>query len=152
MPQRYARVQIWLHWVIAALVGLEYATSELIEEGGAFLAGLHVWPGVAILVLMPIRLVLRLALGTPEPPESEHPFLRRLAVWTHWAFYALLILIPAGALAARYGVWKGGQLLHDAGEPVFFILFWLHLGAALVHHFIFRTDVLIRMVPILERR
>ncbi len=151
-PAGYSRLQIWLHWLVAILVAAEYATSDFVEHGGRELAALHVWPGVAIIVLMALRLVVRLVQGAPEPPESEHPLLRRVAVGTHWAFYILLFAIPAGGLADRwYGI-RAGLLVHDAGEAVFFILLWLHIGAALAHHYVFGTDVLTRMVPRLARR
>jgi len=143
----YSRLQITLHWLIAGLVLVEYMTADFVEhDGQSALAWLHVWPGVAILGLMALRLLVRFVQGAPEPPASEHELLRKVAVWTHWAFYVLMIVIPGGGLLARYGGIGAAQLLHDVGESVFFLLLWVHIGAALVHHFVFRTDVLMRMV------
>ena len=150
MAQRdgYSRIQIALHWTIVALVLVEYASGELVEEGSrtSALALIHVWPGLAIIALMLLRLAIRLVRGAPPPPRSEPELLRRFAVWTHWAFYVLLIAIPGGAALDWYFGLGFGQVIHDVGEPVFFALVWIHIGAAAAHHFIFRTNVVRRMV------
>ncbi len=144
----YSRLQIALHWSIVALVLVEYASGELVEEASrtSALALIHVWSGLAIIVLMILRLGLRLLRGAPPPPRSEHELLRRFAVWTHWAFYVLLFAIPGGGALDWYFGLGFGQVIHNVGEPVFFVLVWIHIGAAAVHHFIFRTNVVRRMV------
>jgi len=144
----YSRLQIALHWLVVLFVLAEYATSDFVERGGAASswAWLHVWPGIVIVVLMAIRLLVRMVQGAPEPPESEHPLLRQAAKLTHVAFYILMFTIPLGGLADRYLNIPGGMLLHDASESIFFIIMWLHIIAALAHHFVLRTDVLRRML------
>jgi cytochrome b561 len=143
----YNTLQIGLHWLVVILIAMEYATSGFVEDGASSgLAVLHVWPGIAIIVAMTARLLIRLVMGAPEPPKDEHPMLRRAAVWTHWAFYVLLIAIPAGGLADHYYQIGSGMLLHNIAEGIFFILMWLHIAAALAHHFVLRTDVLRRML------
>jgi len=145
----YTRLQILLHWLIVALVLVEYGSSDGLEHNAGTVGGLalaHVWTGVVILALMALRLIVRLIQGAPEPPASEREILRKIAVWTQWAFYALLILIPLGGVLDWYGGIKAGLLLHDIGEGIFFILVWVHVAAAFAHQFIFRTDVVRRML------
>jgi len=143
----YSKLQIGLHWLVVIFIAMEYATSGFVEDGAkSGLAVLHVWPGIAIIAAMTLRLLVRLVVGAPVPPKDEHPMLRRAAVWTHWAFYVLLVAIPAGGLADHYYQIGSGMLLHNVAESIFFILMWLHIAAALVHQFYLRTDVMQRML------
>lgn len=146
----YSKVQVGLHWLIALLVLTEYMVSPehipVSRINDSLTGSIHVWAGAAVMGLMALRLLVRLVQGAPEPPEDEQEILRKIAVWTHWAFYLLLIAIPLGGLLAAYGGVQAGMLLHDLGEPIFFLLIILHGGAALLHHFYFRTDVLKRMM------
>ena len=146
-PAGYSRLQIALHWLVVLLVLAEYATGELAEDGvRGGLAALHVWPGIAIIGLMALRLMLRLVRGVPAPPESEAPILHRIAEWTHRLFYALLLAIPAGGLWSLYFGGRAGQLIHDLAEPVFFVLVWLHVAAALYHRVVLKSGVMERML------
>lgn len=146
----YSKLQLGLHWLIALLVLTEYmASPEHIPVSRVLDSGIgnnHVWTGAAIMVLMVLRLLVRLVQGAPNPPEDEPEILRKIAVWTHWALYVLLVAIPAGGLLAAFGGVQSGMLVHDLGESAFFLLLILHGGAALLHHFYFRTDVMKRMM------
>ena len=152
---RYSTAQILLHWTIAVLIvvnwflgdGMGWALKQKVE--GHPLTGikisLHVWIGVAVLVLVLIRLVLRLTQGAPA--LLGHGILDRLAEWMHWVLYALMIVGPLlGAIS-----WF--QNIPPLAEPhalLMNILLWLaglHALAALYHQFILKDGLLSRMRP-----
>ena len=155
-PTGYTRAQIALHWITLVLVALQFilhdAMSEAwdaIEDGGAVildpLVSQHVAGGALIAVLTFVRLGLRLSHGAPPPPASEHTALKLVAQATHWAFYALLILLPvSGAVAWFNGVEPAAEA-HEAMKTVLLALIALHVLAALAHQFIFKTNLMARM-------
>ena len=111
----FSRAQIVLHWLIAALVLFQLVFGESMaevidaaEEGetvsslDAVLGTAHYWFGIAILVLVGIRLVLRLNTGVPGPAADANPLLDLAARATHWAFYALLVAVPVLGLMGYY--------------------------------------------------
>lgn len=109
-------------------------------------ANLHLWAGVAILVLTMLRIVLKLVQGAPEPPESEAPIFKLAAKATHGLFYLLLLLMPLLGLLAYYLGQGWAGFLHEGPlKALLWLLIIVHVGAALVHKFVWRTDVMDRM-------
>ena len=118
--------------------------------------------GLAILLLALVRLVYRLWHGAPPLP-AELPAVQKLAAQlSHYALYALMLLMPligwAMLSAAPYpillGSWHLPPLMHpDAVRYaqlrqlhgvlgfVFYLLILVHLGAALMHALIRRDGV-----------
>lgn len=156
MTDRYSRLQIRLHWIIVALVALQYIVHEPITVAFDRLldgqpvtpsvpVGLHVFGGFTVFALTLVRLAVRQSQGVPPPPASEAALLQKLAGLTHWAFYALLVALPVtGALAWFRGLEAAAEV-HEVLRAVLLGLIVLHAGAALMHHFVFKTDVLRRM-------
>ena len=172
-PRSYDGVYKTLHWVIVALVAVQYFTKlaapttfGMTEDG---LNAWHVAVGPTILLLMLVRFAWRLTHRPPPPPHDLAPALRLLARATHWAFYALLIAIPIlGWIAASgYGVrpWLFGLIPLPAladqnkslGESVGAVhgtLAWallaviaLHVCGAMYHALAKQDGVFQRMVP-----
>ena len=156
-PAGYSLAQIVLHWGIAALVIWQLVFGESLPEaeriagqGGtldsatAFLADSHLVAGFAILALVALRLVLRLARGAP--PEIEAPrATMALARLAHAAFYALLFAMPVTGPPDYYsGPPPGG--IHPLVKPLFIVLIAGHAGAALWHQFVRRDGTLRRML------
>jgi cytochrome b561 len=67
-----------------------------------------------------------------------------LARSAHFAFYILLVVVPATGLLAYYG-WDALGDVHSWAKPVFIVLILVHAGAALVHQFLLRDGTLERM-------
>ena len=44
------------------------------------------------------------------------------------------------------------KTLHEIGAKLILLLFVLHVGAALKHHFVEKDEILMRMLPRLKRR
>jgi cytochrome b561 len=184
----YSRAAIVLHWVIAAMIlgnivgGL--VMGQLLESPdpemrqiGFVGVQLHKSFGLTVLVLSVVRLVMRLIEGFPPLPAHMTGFERFLARFTHWGFYALMILMPLSGWvmvsASPLGfptLWFGlfewphlpveqsrvtAERVHNAHELLAFTaigLILLHVAGALKHHFLDRDDVLARMLPFVRRR
>jgi cytochrome b561 len=127
------------------------------------LLAIHRPLGIAILVLVAIRLVIRLTHTTPALPAGMPRWQRRLAHFSHWLFYALLFAMPlvgwAMLAAGGYPVQLAGSLhlppilpqsvrlyaflrsAHTYLALLLFGTFLMHLGAALFHGLIRRDGV-----------
>lgn len=153
--QRYSKLQIGLHWLIALLIGMNYLLSDSISE--AFRAmmqgqpipdgapGLHAPIGMAVVVLTLLRLVMRRVQGVPAPLVSDKPAMDRVGQLAHSALYLLAILAPAlGALAWFGGVGFAGGL-HGLAVNLLMLVAFVHAAAAIFHQYILRDGMLNRM-------
>lgn len=171
---RYSRGAIAFHWIIAALIALNFIAAWVAEdlppEQAAQIMGNHKAFGITILVLAVLRLVWRLTHRPPPRVQALRPWEVALAKVVHIAFYVLMIAIPlAGwamsSIAARpvsfFGLFTvpmlplgsdkavGGLFhdLHENGATLLLVLLALHVAGALKHHFIDRDGTLRRMLP-----
>jgi cytochrome b561 len=154
-PTAYSRTQIALHWAIAAIVAFQILFSGGMEAlWSDRMAGAipneafptpHSVAGLLILVLMLWRLVLRLRRGAPPPPAEEHPALALTAKATHALFYVLLIGMPISGAVAWFGGIEAPARAHAAASNLLILLIVLHVAAALVHQFWWKSEVLKRM-------
>ena len=157
MPKGYSSTQIALHWIIALLITGQFLFNEPMAE--AFESALegelqpfswavwaHIAGGIAILALALWRVALRRSRGAPPPPEGEHSLPGRIATLTHWALYALILLLPVGGLVA----WFGGVELAGEGHGllsnVLLFVVAVHVAAALWHQFWLKDHLLRRMM------
>lgn len=153
--QGYSGLQILLHWTIAALVLFQLIfgesmgeVAEALEHGDAvspsdqFMADAHYWIGIALLVLVALRLVVRLFQGTPAPIGQGKAVL--VARIVHGIFYLLLILVPVTGLLAVYVNEEIGEV-HEIGKPLFIAFIVIHALGALFHHFWLKDGTLRRM-------
>jgi cytochrome b561 len=156
----YSVLQISLHWLVALLVLFQLVFGESMtemvdaaEEGNTlspfdqFMGNAHYWVGIAILALVCIRLIVRIATGAPAPvPGNRLMVLAGEAA--HWLFYVLLFAVPVTGLLAIYVNDEFGEI-HELAKPAFILLIVLHAGAALYHHFFLKDSTLRRMlVPV----
>lgn len=155
-PRAYSRLQIRLHWLVFALLVLQYLLHEPIteafdrvEEGLAPvlspLVAAHVFGGFLIFVLVAARIYLRMERGVPTLPETDPPLQRMAAQVTHLGLYALLIAMPVSGAVAWF---RGNEVAAEAHEVLRIILLaliGLHVGAALYHQFIVKDGLMQRM-------
>lgn len=158
-PEGFSRTQIVLHWTVVALIAFQYLFSDGIEDlwraaqrgdsvdaDEAVLGYLHMAAGITVLVLVAWRLALRFTRGVPAADPSEPAILRLLAALAHFALYALIIILPvSGFVGWVFGV-NGAIGAHLVAKKVLLPLIGLHVVGALVHHFVWKTDVLKRML------
>ncbi|MBL8584954.1 MAG: cytochrome b [Rhizobiaceae bacterium] len=153
----YSGLQIGLHWLVAALVLLQFLAADGIEHawdafrdgtaaGDLKLAYLHIVVGWIIFALVVWRIVVRLSRGGPELPANEPKLLKIVAHATHGLLYVILLALPvSGSVAWFLGVTPAAGA-HVIGKTVLLVLIGLHVAGALFQHFALRSDVLMRML------
>lgn len=157
ISQSYSKLQKMLHWAVVLTFAFNYVVSDgmgrawrTFTETGmneSTTAQLHIIVGIATLVLMLLRVVVRLIQGAPEMPPAPHPLMEKAAHATHFLLYAGMILLPvAGILAWFFGVRDAGDV-HEVLVNLMVFLIILHVGAALYHQFILKDNLLKRMSP-----
>jgi cytochrome b561 len=173
-PARYGAVAQLFHWLIAALIVVQFTLAWIADDlplGMQKLATLarHKSFGMTVLMLVVLRLLWRLFHPPPQLPSAMSPIERKLARGTHVLFYALLFVMPLTgwmmSSAKNYSVsWFGRftwpnliapnerafevlKTTHQTLSWLLLALAILHIVAALKHHFWNKDDVLRRMLP-----
>jgi cytochrome b561 len=184
---KYGPTSRLLHWLTVLLVILAWTLGTFGEdlfgegeEAAGAVAGLniHIWAGLAILLIVALRFPWRIA--NPPPPAEANEFNRWLISWTdpaarltHYALYLLLFAVPivgillqfsrghalplfglaeiASPLSADRGLAHNLKELHEVLADLLVIVALLHAGAAIVHHVVFRDNTLVRMAPWLRK-
>lgn len=175
---RYTLTAIRLHWLMALLIvglfGLGLYMSDLkLSPQKLQLYSWHKWAGVTVFLLLLIRLGWRAAHRPPPPPPGMPHWQHVAATALHHLLYLLMLAIPLSGwlMSSAKGfqtVWFGllplpdllaknkplGELLETVHSTLNFTLaglVLLHAAAAIKHHFVDRDDVLIRMLPFLDK-
>jgi len=147
-PAGYTGTQIVLHWTIAVLIVLQLVIGEDIKPayrafsrgtepaaGDILNANIHVYVGLAVLVLATWRFAIRLRDGVPAAPPEESILLKRIAAAAHSLLYLFIFGMPiTGALAWYFSFRVMGEI-HELAKPVIIIVVGLHAAAALWQHF-----------------
>jgi len=128
--------------------------------------GIHMIFGLAVLVLLVIRLIVRWTTKHPEWATAGNKFFDWVGVLTHWGLYLLTFAMvitgivladQRGQLARTFGIGstptrgsfgRGGfslGFLHGGVWALLLLLIILHVGAALYHQFILKDNLLGRM-------
>ncbi len=175
MPYRYPITARWFHWItvvlliVLATVGI-WGTSFEPKDAALkdLLSDIHASTGVALFVIVALRVLHRLA-NPPAPLPSRLPRMVRLAARTnHALLYALLLVQPAvGFLdidAWGFPVaWAGLVPLpspvghaeaiapflsktHEWGAIVLAVLIAAHVGGVAYHALLRRDGVVRRMI------
>jgi cytochrome b561 len=172
MTTEYDRYSKLFHWSLAVAVLVQFVSAWISPEevqSPEALVNFHMSFGILILVLMLARFGWRLFTDIPPPHAQMPDWQARISVWTHYAFYALLILMPLlgwlwasllgwqvtlfGLVNLPYLVAAQPSLAELVGEAHAFVgtaimlLIGLHVSAALYHWLILKDDVLQRMWP-----
>ena len=170
----YTLAQRRFHWWTVLLVAAQLPLGLLMVRYGAAtdfaeptgkLYDSHKLIGLAILLLVLARLACRLVQGAPPDEPTLEPWQKVTSHITHWAIYALLIVVPlAGWLAISYygpfepfGIKLPALALQDDAKArqvfhwhklaayALIVVVGMHVGAALFHYLIRRDGVLRRM-------
>src|SRR5580698_9469181 len=172
--QRFTPLQRLLHWLMAfcilAMLFVGVGMVSTVAPKYLPLVSIHKSLGITILVLALLRLAVRLRYGTPPLPADLPEPIKLAAHLSHWAFYALMIVMPLlgwGMLsAAAYPVVVFGSvhlpailpqsdtlhtLLWDAHFYLAFAfcaLVLIHIAAALFHALVRRDGVFQTMASV----
>lgn len=174
MPNKFASIQIFLHWLTFVLLILVYATMELrglAVRGswqGVAMVVTHFSAGVTVLIVMCLRLWLRTRHASPLIHPAPPRWQTALAHLIHIALYLLFIALPVTGVLSRYfkgrDWWLFGVTMpvaptpdaalstalsdwHILLAPWGYVLISLHALAALAHHYLFKDNTLKRISP-----
>jgi cytochrome b561 len=175
----YTPAQRGFHWAMAAIlilaIGLGLVASQLTPGTSPRVELLYVHKslGMAALVLLPLRFVVRLIAGEPAWRVAPTPLVRAAAHGAHVLLYALMALLPlsgyvtsvaGGHSAPFFGLFRWPALvakdkpLSDAADVLHHYTGWaiaalvaVHVLAALWHR-LQRDEVFSRMAPAASKR
>lgn len=152
LPTTFSLPQRVLHWAMVGLILFNLLLPQGMGGRGLDIgvvppAFVHVMVGSAVLVLGLLRLLLRLIDGVPPEPCGAPLVFCRLARFGQWVFYALFFAMPLSGLIGLYGGSAAALMLHG---QVLRWLWWLliagHVSLALAHQFLWKTDMLGKML------
>lgn len=172
--QRFTPLQRFLHWLMAlcilAMLFVGVGMVSTVAPKYLGLIVLHKSLGIALLILVVIRIGVRLRDGAPALPSDLPAPMKLAAQLSHYLLYGLMFVMPllgwAMLSAAAYPVVLIGgvrlppilpqsdrwhTLLWDAHHYlglVFFAVVLLHLAAALYHALVRRDGVFSAMSPV----
>jgi len=189
MRKQYGSTARGLHWLTVLLVVLAWIMArfgeQLFDEGidalhtaTAIGLGVHLWLGLAVLIIAVLRFRWRLV-NSPPPPEVNE-FSRWLISWTdpsarltHYVLYVLLLGVPIigilllfseGKVLSAFGLadtapWFRAtrgiahtlRLLHVVLANVLVIVAIFHGVTAVLHYVVFGDNTLARMAPWLRK-
>jgi cytochrome b561 len=169
-PARFALPSRILHWLMAPMVILQLLIGVTMIASLSYyplLLAIHRPLGVLILGFAVVRLANRLTHRLPPFPATMGPAERRIASWSEYLLYALLLVQPligwAMLSAARFPIVLVGPIrlpgiaphdidvyavLRQAHTVVAFLLFatfTAHVCAVLFHTLVLRDRLLDRM-------
>lgn len=151
----YTRRQIALHWIVAALILMQYLFKDGIasawegwRSGAAATFNLavaaHIVGGGLILAFAIWRLALRRRDGVPAITGDSRVQVA-LARVTHAGLYLAMILLPVSGAVAWFGGVETAAAGHNVLKVVLLALIALHVVGALYHQFVLRDGLLARM-------
>ncbi|SDC15547.1 cytochrome b561 [Variovorax sp. CF079] len=174
---RYGAVAILLHWLMAFLVigllalGIYMVTLPDVgfNTKKITLILYHKELGLLVLVLLAVRLGWRLTNVLPQLVAHLPDWQKIAARFVHLSFYALMFVLPmtgwlmssaAGIPVSFFGFFTLPDFLprddhlfqrlidvHKWLAYVLVLVIFVHVGAALRHHFVFKDDTLRKMLP-----
>jgi len=168
-PEKYDLTYKLLHWFMAILIlmmfmaGIGFGNAKNEQEMLTMLTG-HSSIGIIVSCLLFLRILKRFVKRDPVPAHDLPRLQQRLATMVHYAIYILLILIPlTGYLTARahelpvnaFGSFNLNsglpfnnehftniRAIHETCTKLLMLVLTGHIGAALMHGFIKKDNVL----------
>jgi cytochrome b561 len=169
-PARFALPSRILHWLMAPMVIAQLLIGVTMIASLSYyplLLAIHRPLGVLILVFAVVRLANRLTHRLPPFLATMGPLERRIASWSEYLLYALLLVQPligwAMLSAARFPITLAGPLrlpgiaphdldlyavlrqAHNVFALLLFLTFTAHVCAVLFHTLVLRDGLLDRM-------
>jgi cytochrome b561 len=175
--KRFAAPQRFLHWLMAicilSMLFIGVGMVSTITTKYLTLVQIHKPLGIAILILVLIRLTLRIIYGAPELPADLPEPLRLAAISSQYIFYLLMIGMPligwAMLSAAEYPVVLFGSVHLPSIVPVspglhtllwrahhylafaFFGVILAHIAGILFHKLVRNDGIFETMAPVITR-
>jgi cytochrome b561 len=172
----FTRILHWTTFAVLIVAAVSVCARQFIEDQTArrMLLAIHEWTGLAVLVLIVLRLAWRVYANVGRLHAKMSPRTRVVAALGHYALYATTLALPIlGLLTANaYGqtlrlfgllplpalIMRDRELgyalqdWHFDAACVLLALVLGHVAAALWHHYVRRNGVLRSMQPFARRR
>lgn len=173
---RYDRVAMTLHWIVAAFVifvgTLGLAFDFIPRASRPFWINIHTIVGLVMFGFILMRALWRMAHPAPPPNPGWSRLIVVSSHITHMALYALMLVVPVIGIVAYvwhgrvfdYGlfrldfgvasqksVYEPAEEMHQLGAYVLMALVAFHVVGALWHHFIARDGIFARILPLRQR-
>lgn len=149
----YSRLQIILHWLIAALIIATWITHEAMGDAVKAAANgtlqstpPHVPLGIAVFVLVLIRVIVRMRQGSPAPAPQPDATMEAAALWGHRALYLLMIVVPMLGMARWGGGIEVAGEVHEVAANTLMLLALGHAAVAIWHQYVRKDGTLTRML------
>ncbi|MBL9073500.1 cytochrome b/b6 domain-containing protein [Tabrizicola sp.] len=150
--QGYSGIQIALHWLIAVLILAAWLSGEGAEEameaaenGGVLGFVPHVAFGLAILLLVVVRILVRLSRGAPTAPGTPGSLSVMAADWGHRLIYLLMVAVPLGGASVFFLGLEVGEI-HSLAANILMLVVLGHALMALYHQYVLKDGLLRRMM------
>lgn len=175
----YGNISIVLHWVMAVLITGLFLSGQYMVTLDYYDPWYHSAPwwhknaGLSVFVLLLCRLIWRLSNTVPESLPTYKAWEKNAAKLVHLLFYIILLLscvsgyFISTANGAGIDVFGWFELpaavnldeaqadlmgdVHEAAAWILVVLFFIHLFAALKHHFIDKDMTLLRMLKMNQK-
>lgn len=174
---QYGSVAKFLHWGMFLLIAALILVGSFMEDVEPMtlkfqVYGLHKSLGISVLILVAVRLFWKITNTGPSLPAHMKPIEKLMAHAGHAALYLLLIAMPvsgwmmssaAGFPVSVFGLFTMPDLVtpdrhlmedleevHELLANAIMFMVALHAGAALLHHFYHKDNVLKRMLPFVK--
>jgi cytochrome b561 len=168
-PKRYHPLLVGIHWLSALLIifmllaGTFLLANQRNDAAKVPVLAVHMITGLLILVLTIVRFIVRLAAPRPAPASIGNRILDVVGHVTHGLLYlgalgmgisGLGIAIQSNLFAIVFG--GAGELPrsfylyqprigHEYISIAMLVLIGMHIGAALLHQFVRKDNLLARM-------
>lgn len=172
---RHSGALIAMHWLMAVLLVATAITMEvrgLYPKGSGareLIKTAHYVLGMVVFGLVWVRLFIRATGTSPQITPQLPAWQTMLGHWVHILLYVLMVGLPLLGWLALSAKGKPVPLLwglqlpmliaenrdtahllkeiHEIGARTGYGVLALHAGAALLHHYVFRDNTLLRMLP-----
>lgn len=171
---RYGAVAQLFHWLIAALILVQFILVMIFEDMPLGLEKIsvivrHKAFGMTLLMLAILRLCWKLGSLQPQWPVQIPSYERWLGKLTHWGLYIIILALPLSGwlmssaakipvsyfglfyfpdlIAPDKNLVKLAKQVHEILSWLLLLLLSLHVLAVIRHHFLRKDDTLYRMLP-----
>jgi cytochrome b561 len=172
-PNDYGALAKAFHWLGALCIVLAWLLGTFIDDlpkaAEPKVIFAHMSLGLTVLALLVLRLGWRFARPVPSLASRLGPWAEFLAIAMQWLLLALMIAVPVAGIVLEFArgqsvplfglaeiasPWPADKAfassvkeVHATVANALLILATLHAAAALLHHFLLKDRVLVRMLP-----
>lgn len=172
ITKKFAPVQIALHWIVFLLVIFVYTSALLRDTANeplkSILSMLHYSSGILVGILMIVRLAVRIKYPAPAIIPKPSPMITGLSHLAHLAIFVIFILLPVLGFSIKYLNGYDWSLfgipmpvsatpdedrayeiqnIHEIIANTGYFIIGLHALTALAHHYFWKDNTLLRMMP-----